>query len=120
MDRLDLELRGVSERIRQYRQKAGITQRALAQRAGISLDAVHRIENGARHPNLESLYRIAQALGLSPVALLEQEQTTRTLRARVERVAHFLQSQPDEVVMAVDECARSIARAVEQSSSPRS
>lgn len=51
--------------IRQIRESAGITQAELARRLGITQPAVARWESGRRQPRVESLQRIADALGLN-------------------------------------------------------
>jgi transcriptional regulator with XRE-family HTH domain len=51
-------------RIRQAREKAGLSQQALAERAGLSLRAITKIENGG-NPRLSTLQAIAKALRLS-------------------------------------------------------
>lgn len=51
--------------IRQLRDTAGITQLELAERLGVSQPAVARWESGRRMPRLDTLQRIADALGLN-------------------------------------------------------
>ncbi len=53
--------------LRRYRAAAHISQRALADRAGISMQAVAALENGRRRaPYRDTLQRLAAALKLSP------------------------------------------------------
>lgn len=51
--------------IRQLRDAAGISQRELAERVGVSQPAVARWESGRDVPRLDTLQRIADALGLN-------------------------------------------------------
>jgi len=44
------------------REKRGLTQRTLAEQAGMKQPAVNRIERGLHRPNLETITRIANAL----------------------------------------------------------
>jgi transcriptional regulator with XRE-family HTH domain len=46
------------------RQRTGLTQRQLAERAGTSATAISAIEAGRRQPSLETLLRIVRAAGL--------------------------------------------------------
>jgi DNA-binding XRE family transcriptional regulator len=55
----------VSQRIREERRKAGLTQEVLAERAGIPQSHVSRLENGQHSPTSMTLERIADALGVS-------------------------------------------------------
>src|SRR5712691_6007151 len=51
--------------LRQHRQAAGLTQEALAERAGLSLRGVSDLERGARRaPHRDTVRRLTAALGL--------------------------------------------------------
>ncbi len=53
-------------RLRRLREAAGLTQEELASRAGLSSDAVSRLERGQRkHPYLHTVRALADALDLS-------------------------------------------------------
>lgn len=57
-----------SDPLRRYRLAAGLTQEALAERAGLSSDAVSTLERGARQtPRKETLDLLARALRRGPV-----------------------------------------------------
>jgi len=60
----------LGKRISQLRIKAGMTQAKLAEGADLSVDSISRIERGDRAPSLESLEKIAEALGTEPAELL--------------------------------------------------
>jgi transcriptional regulator with XRE-family HTH domain len=49
--------------VRKLRLSAGLSQRALAQRAGTSQPAIARYERGAATPSWETLQRLAAACG---------------------------------------------------------
>src|SRR5580698_7249956 len=91
----------VRERIRQLRGERGLTQEQLCERAGVSIDAVSRIEGGSRVPTLETVERLARALAVSPDALLVAESGTLvaepTVATAVRRIVAVLSAQPDEV-----------------------
>jgi transcriptional regulator with XRE-family HTH domain len=48
------------------RAKAGLTQRALAERAGVSLSLIKKVEQRRRQLRFTTAWRIAQALGCHP------------------------------------------------------
>jgi transcriptional regulator with XRE-family HTH domain len=56
-------------RIRALRTRAGLSQAALAEQAGLSVDAVSRIERGRRSPHLGTLAALATGLEV-PLAVL--------------------------------------------------
>jgi ribosome-binding protein aMBF1 (putative translation factor) len=57
----------LAERVRAAREKLGITQAELAARIGSTQPAVARLEAGGVSPSLDTLSRIADALGLELV-----------------------------------------------------
>lgn len=60
----------VAERVRNARANLGITQTELAVRIGSTQPAVARLEAGGVSPSLDTLSRIADALGLELVVEL--------------------------------------------------
>lgn len=72
------ELGSVGMLLRRYRGIAGLTQEALAERAGLSVRGVSDLERGVnRAPHVQSVQRLATALGLS-----EQERAVFEAAAR--------------------------------------
>ena len=52
--------------LRQLRRQAGLSQEALAQRAGVGIRTVRGLETGERtNPNVDTLRALADALGLT-------------------------------------------------------
>ena len=66
----DPELVPIAEHLRAARDAVGLTQVALAERAGITLAHINRLENARRDPGTKTLTRIARALGTTPSELL--------------------------------------------------
>ena len=62
----------IGQRIRDYRSKAGISQVALASRAGFKPANLSRLESGKHVPSLETLERIASALRVPVVELIAE------------------------------------------------
>jgi len=52
------------KKIAKLRQAQSLTQKELAERAGISIGYLSRIEEGAKKPHFKTLSRIAFALGV--------------------------------------------------------
>lgn len=57
--------------VRAARNRLDLSVQALAQRAGVSLGLVSQVERGVGNPSLQSIQRIARALGISASRLLE-------------------------------------------------
>jgi len=51
--------------IKKLRQKLGLTQKELAEKAGLSVSYLTDIENGRERPAIKTLARIAKVLGVS-------------------------------------------------------
>jgi transcriptional regulator with XRE-family HTH domain len=64
--------RVLAKNVRRLRQAKGLSQGALAADAGIYQELVSRIENGTANPELDTLGRIADALGCNPHDLFEE------------------------------------------------
>ena len=60
-----------AEILHQARTRAGLSQRALARRAGTAQSVIARIEQGRTSPTWETLQRLLAALGLEVNAQLE-------------------------------------------------
>jgi transcriptional regulator with XRE-family HTH domain len=54
-----------SDRLRELREKAGLTQAQLAVKSGLHLSAVTRFEQGLREPSLATAQSLAAALGVT-------------------------------------------------------
>lgn len=72
----------VGANIRRLRKQHGISQAALAEKAGMKASNLSRLENGKHVPTLDVLLRIARGLGVPLTMLLEKEPQNERLRAR--------------------------------------
>ncbi|MDG4804717.1 helix-turn-helix transcriptional regulator [Micromonospora sp. WMMD980] len=80
-------VRQIAHALRHERERAGLTQQALADRAGLSQAAIARIERGDRLPSLTTAERLLTALG-------------RQLRIEVEPLDSHLDAALDEAAAA--------------------
>lgn len=55
----------IGSRLRELRQKAGLSGNALARRAGVAQSTVSEIEAGHSLPSLPTLNRLCQAMGIT-------------------------------------------------------
>lgn len=56
----------LSKKLKELRKKCNWTQQKLAEKAGLSFNAVTKIEQGAaEHPTLKTLLKLADAFGVS-------------------------------------------------------
>lgn len=65
------ERRAIGERIRAKRLDANLTQEQVAIRSGVDRPSVVRIEQGQQSPSLDTLIRLAAAIGLPVPELIQ-------------------------------------------------
>lgn len=56
--------------LRRLREAAGLTQMELANRAHMDMSEISKLEHGKRDPQLSTVVRLAEALGLTAVDLI--------------------------------------------------
>jgi transcriptional regulator with XRE-family HTH domain len=56
--------------VRKLREKKKLSQKSLADKVGISVSYVSMLERGQRSPPLETIEKMAKALGVPPANLL--------------------------------------------------
>ena len=56
----------LGKEIKKQREKASLTQEQLAEKAGISLDYLGKIEVNINKPGLKTIFKLASALNISP------------------------------------------------------
>ena len=73
----------IGENIRRIRIRKGLSQKELAEKAGMSNVLLNNYEHGLRNPKAETLQRIAQALGVSPEVLQGEEMSEMQAKKRL-------------------------------------
>jgi transcriptional regulator with XRE-family HTH domain len=72
-------LHALGAALRSARTQAGLTQRALAARSGVSVRQLGAIERAQTDPTYETLLKLADALGVSLSELLAQRRYCRNV-----------------------------------------
>lgn len=73
---LEETLEGIGDRLREERTKAGISQRELARRLGLSASMISQLESGLSKPSVGTLYAIVTELNLSLDRVIRGEDFT--------------------------------------------
>ena len=60
----------IGKRVREIRESRGLTRKTLAQRAGITAQAITQVETGKRKPAFDTLVALAEGLAISLDALV--------------------------------------------------
>jgi transcriptional regulator with XRE-family HTH domain len=74
---INAQVKRISQRLREEREKMRISQMDLSFKAGLSQNQVNYIETGKRTPNLYTFLSICSALQISPSVIFEPEDTER-------------------------------------------
>jgi transcriptional regulator with XRE-family HTH domain len=64
---------GFGERLQRLRERAGLSQSGLAERAGLNRRTIQNWEQGRRIPRADALLSLARGLGVPVEALLSDE-----------------------------------------------
>jgi transcriptional regulator with XRE-family HTH domain len=72
-------------RVRELREREGLTQDRLAKRSGMQVSVLGRLERGKHEPRLSSVLSVARGIGVSPGELLDQLADGRSRRAQQPR-----------------------------------
>ena len=68
---IELDYNAVGKTIHRLRVERGLSQEVLSGFTGIARSHLSMIETGDKHPNLETIWKIANALELEPHKLIE-------------------------------------------------
>lgn len=66
----------IGEKLRDIRKEKGFTQKELGNMLGITPQMIAQYESGKRKPKLETLQRIAEALGISWEIFMDEDEPT--------------------------------------------
>ena len=69
----------IAHALRREREGAGVSVSELARRAGVSKATVSQLEGGAGNPSVETLWALADALGVTFAHFVDEEAATPTL-----------------------------------------
>ncbi|WP_210526210.1 helix-turn-helix domain-containing protein [Rubellimicrobium arenae] len=73
----------LGQRMKLLRQEGGLTLDGAAQRTGLALSTIHKIENGRVSPSYENLVRIARGYGVGMERIFSSEETSGTAKTRM-------------------------------------
>lgn len=93
------------------REDAGLSVRALAQRADLAASTVHRVERGALRPTVETLERIATSTGHALVVEAPPESSKSLLGLGLAIADDLRGDEPDHIVRRAAELASRFAAA---------
>ncbi len=98
-----------AELLRQARERAGLSQRQLAQRAGTAQSVVARIERGLTSPSWDTLERLLEAAGYELAAQVEPRVVVGS--HMLNEVAGILRMTPEQRLQEVKNVSEFLHRA---------
>jgi transcriptional regulator with XRE-family HTH domain len=93
--------RAIGAAIRAARLASGLSMTALAEQCGVSQPYLSQLEHGKGSPSINTLYRIANALGVSPQDLLPDETDDVVVIRHDSRPATPIEDRPDAALARV-------------------
>jgi quercetin dioxygenase-like cupin family protein/DNA-binding Xre family transcriptional regulator len=84
LPRIENTVSGIGAKVARARSERGWSLAQLAQRAGLSTAAVHKIEKSGMTPTIASLLKVAAALGKSVGYFIDEPETPDVLVVRVD------------------------------------
>lgn len=109
---------GVGPKIQEYRKKAGLTQRDLADRLYVTYQAVSRWENDDAEPSIDTLKKICGILNCPIEKLLGMEQQTEAKEDEKEKEAEKAKETTTIVEKVIGQEAKPILAVCEQCNKP--
>lgn len=104
----------VGRRVAQLRTQRGMTQDELAEAAGLTVEAISRIERAERAPRLGTLEKLAEGFGVSLSELFSFEEVSPrqkpAYRPDVRRLADQLADQPRAKIQLIAKIAKVIVK----------
>ena len=97
-------------RIKELRNRAGLTQAQLAERVEISDEFLSRMERGAKAPSLHTAEKVARSLGVSMKELFDFDAVPAadSKTARLEGLVSYLAAVDEAIVQDVQAVARAL------------
>ena len=97
-------LRVIGENTRKYRERAGLTQAALAEQVGVGTAFISRVERGQKRMRIDTMMAVAQALNVSVDLLLYEENTRAQLQTLTRMLEDCSPDFIDGIIMLVRVC----------------
>jgi transcriptional regulator with XRE-family HTH domain len=89
------------------------TQGELAERAGVSVDVIGKIERGETTPSLETLHRLCKALRVSLAEFFAFEAESKDVSEAIERLRLYLSTRSLDHIQFADKMVRQIIERLE-------
>ncbi|MCI8370083.1 MAG: helix-turn-helix transcriptional regulator [Clostridia bacterium] len=89
----------VGKRVKQYRENAGLTQNALATRAGVAPSYIPDIEKGKKCPTVQTLGYICFGLGITLAEFFRDSDEQKELNSTIQNLTARLSSKQQTMLL---------------------
>ncbi len=110
----DIDYFKIGQRIRAYRKSLGVPQERLAESVGISVTHMSHIETANTKLSLPVLVGIAEALHVSPDALINGSSSYDKGTTEIDELASILESCSEREIKIITEVARGVKAALKR------
>lgn len=98
-------------RLREMRQRSGLTAKSIARELGITDRAIYNWENGRSQPSIDMLGKLGELFGCPISELIEEEDPDRCVFTSDEfDLINLYRSLPDEKKRLLRDCARAFGK----------
>ncbi len=109
----------IAKRLKKIRNAKGYSVYKLSQLSGISETHIRDLERGDRNPSLDTIYRIADILGLSLSEFLNENETVSYLTDKEKELLNYYRMMPEESSDALLGFLKSLADKEKNKAEPR-
>lgn len=98
---MEKNINDISKNIKKYRKANGMTQKDLAKMVGVSIAAVSNWETGSNSIDIDSLFKVCDALGvsISAMANADMQDTDQLTLLEKEIIKNYRTAAPPEQMM---------------------
>lgn len=100
----------IADNVRRERKRQYFSQGQLAEKADISIDTVKSVEKGRRAMSLDTYLKIVQALGTTPLSLMNMEFTERYTDRFAYMVKNCSRNEVEYILYMVEKMVKGQAR----------
>ena len=100
----------IGQRVAEYRETVKLTQEKLAERVGVSVESISRVERGVTLPSITRLASISEALGIELRDLLTLSQGKAAKDKALDSLHRYLASRTLAEIEVVHDVAKCIFR----------
>lgn len=105
----------LAQNVASLRKRQSLSQKELAEKSGVSLRTIQRVENGETEPTGETLKRIASSFGITPNELMERDENKQTPKRTIKTKFEYLHIYNNKLVFSKNKEINNLVEDYEES-----